>query len=333
MRLYFTKRLAPLFFAVACLLHLTCVAALAESWWMERLEEPLKPGVRFSECTFCPEMVVLPTGSFTMGAPLHESAEVYLFWFNAKPGKPVGVEAEGPEHQVVIDIPIAIGRNEVTLDEWWICVEEGGCSHKPSLRLATNIHRFVLSEPRHPVLNVSYQDILEYIDWLNKKTETNGYRLPTEAEWEYAAKAGSLTRYQQGDDLLPGQANVAFELNKEGGLYSPITDGKRYVSNPDDLGVPVTVDEMDTENAWGVRHMVGNALELTMSCWSERHIGLETSSSYLAEALRVAECDRVTKGGAFSASRFYARPANRGYAREESRSETTGFRLVRELGD
>lgn len=88
---------------------------------------------------------------------------------------------------------------------------------------------------------------------------------------------------------------------------------------------------LDAANAWGPRHMAGNVLEHTISCWSNRHLGLQTVSAYLADAQSTASCKRVPKGGSFGSSKEYARPANRGAAKETGRSPTTGFRIVKEL--
>ena len=285
------------------------------------------------DCADCPEMIVLPMGRFTMGAPLEESREVYLFWNNPKPnGEPMGMEQEGPEHEVIIDIPVAIGRNEVTREEWMACVNEGGCSHVPDPRIRKfGGGYYYADDPRHPVMDVSYIDIQEYVAWLNQKTGTSAYRLPTEAEWEYAARAGTQTRFAQGETLTLDQANIAIFRHADGSEYKFRDKGERYLSDPNNRNTPVPVDALDAANAWGLRHMSGNVLELTMSCWGSRHLGLPTSRAYLADAQENESCKRVTKGGAFNGSREYARPASRGTAKETTRSPQRGFRIVKEL--
>ena len=105
--------------------------------------------------------------------------------------------------------------------------------------------------------------------------------------------------------------------------------------------MPVPVDMLDAANAWGLRHMAGNVVEKTMSCWSDLQLDLNTSSAYLADAQQAESCGRaiggsivggrVVKGGAFGVSSEYARPANRGFASETSRTTTGGFRIVREM--
>ena len=275
----------------------------------------------FRECRNCPEMVVLPTGDFIFGAPLEESAYVYSLWNKPAPGEPVGLAHEGPEHRVTIDIPIAIGLNEVTRGEWMACVTDGGCSHTPDPSILTMTGNIYASDPRHPVIDVSYLDMLEYVAWLNHKTGTDAYRLPTEVEWEYAARAGTQTRFAQGEQLSPDQFNI--------GVFE--RQGDRSVAAPTNRSMPVIVDELDATNPWGLRHIAGNVIEQTMSCWTELHLGLATSSAYLAYTQDLQNCRRVVKGGSFGSSAEYARPANRGIAREESRSRTSGFRILREI--
>lgn len=276
----------------------------------------------FQECDACPEMIVLPLGRFTMGAPLEQSAHLWSLWNKPQEGVTPGWPHEGPMHEVEIDIPIAMGRNEVTREEWMACVAEGGCSHTPDPRIVKfPSGYYVADDPRHPVFDVNYFDMLEYIAWLNRKLGVDAYRLPTEAEWAYAARAGTDTRFAQGDSLTTDQANI--------GLF--YWEGERYVADPDNRPMPVTVDELDAANAWGLRHMAGNLLERTMSCWSERLLGLPTSSAYLAEAQRHATCRRVGKGGRYGSTADYARPANRGRRPEDSPSRRAGFRILREM--
>jgi len=297
-------------------------AATAEQRQVFTDARALAPLEVFQECADCPEMIVLPSGSFTMGAPLEESAAVYLLWNKPEPGDPIGWPHEGPEHEVIIDIPIAMGRNEVTYSEFLACVEDGGCSHTPDPGIRTLTGFVYADDPRSPVIDVSYLDMLEYVAWLNRITGTDAYRLPTEAEWEYAAYGGADTKFGQGDSLTTDQANI--------GIFHP--QGNRSYADADNRIMPVPVDMLDAANAWGLRHMTGNVLERTMSCWSERHLGLPTSSTYLADAQQADNCDyRVGKGGSYGSSVEYARPANRGIAREASRSRSVGFRIVREM--
>ena len=230
-------------------------------------------------------------------------------------------------HNVTIDLPIAMGRNEITVGEWKACVADGGCGgyEPPYFMLAGRRgkppERIELSD-RHPVLKVSYNDMQLYVAWLNEKVGANAYRLPTEAEWEYGARAGTQTPFAQGDELTTDQANF-------GGIDVP----ELVLEPPPGFkfrGYPVSVDDLEAANAWGLRHMSGNLIEKTMSCWSERHMDWPLSSIYLENALHTS-CDRVTKGGAYGATMDYARPAVRGRGPEDRRSNMMGFRIVRDL--
>ncbi|MEM9795030.1 MAG: formylglycine-generating enzyme family protein [Pseudomonadota bacterium] len=305
--------------ALILLLLAATAPALAETYTLSdgRTVETLET---FQECDVCPEMVVLPLGSFTMGAPLEESR--FLDLRRLPPGEPKGYAKEGPMHEVEIDIPIAMGRHEVTYDEWMSCVAEGGCNHTPPAEM--RIYGGMTDVTgRDPVLNVSYLDIQEYLRWLHAKVGTGAYRLPTEAEWEYAARAGTTTPFAQGDRLRRDQA--AFSL-----AATALSEGTP-LPDPEQFNEPVPVDALDAANGWGLRHMAGNATEKTMSCWSDRHLGLTSSSQYLANAHASAPCDRVSKGGSFAGNMYFARPANRGYCRENLTSRYTGFRLLREV--
>jgi formylglycine-generating enzyme required for sulfatase activity len=291
----------------------------------------LAPLDLFQECDACPEMIVLPLGSFTMGGPPGESRR-NIHW-DAGNIRPVTAEdpyiayQEGPLHTVTIDLRIAMGRNEITLGEWKSCVADGGCGgYMPPDHVLTAIQgqsptRFDLSD-RHPVIGVSYDDMQLYLDWLNTKAGTNVYRLPTEAEWEYAARAGTQTPFAQGEDLTSDQAN-----------FNGIATGEMLGMDRPDLltrGHPVAVDELDAANPWGLRHMSGNVIERTMSCWTNLHTEWPTSSIYF-EMAKVENCQRVTRGGTFAVGMDDVRVAIRGRVLQDRRSNISGFRITRDL--
>ena len=147
-------------------------------------EKALKPKDTFKECAHCPEMTVVPAGSFTMGSPTSE------------PGHSVD---ENPQHTVTIARPFAVGRFSVTFDEWDACVAEGGCNgYKPSDE--------GWGRGRRPVINVSWDDAKAYVAWLSKKTG-KPYRLLSGAEYEYATRAGTQTAYPWGDAIGTNNAN------------------------------------------------------------------------------------------------------------------------------
>jgi formylglycine-generating enzyme required for sulfatase activity len=139
-------------------------------------EKAAKPGSDFKECaTGCPTMVVVPAGKFMMGSPEGEKDRL---------------DREGPQHEVTIAKPFAVGKTEVTFAEWDTCVAASACQQPPS---------DTLDRSDRPVINVSWDDAKQYVAWLSRITGKE-YRLLAEAEWEYAARAGSQTRFSFGDD-------------------------------------------------------------------------------------------------------------------------------------
>ncbi|MDO6588682.1 MULTISPECIES: formylglycine-generating enzyme family protein [Rhodobacterales] len=282
----------------------------------------------FQECADCPEMIVMPLGSFMMGAILGESRNPFDIYGPDATGTVRGpdeiniIPSEHPRHQVVMDIPYAMARNELTYAEWMICVDAGGCSHSPDINVLTR-QGYVVIGPDHPVINVSYLDILEYVAWLNAQVGDDVYRLPTEAEWEYAARAGTTTRFAQGDDLTSDQANFSGRATEHlrRGQSMP------YLANQN---APIPVGELDAANTWGLRHMSGNVREYTLSCWSDEHLGLSSDSAYLADALGQTDCERrVAKGGAHNGAMDSLRLARRVRPENTTRRDFFGFRLIR----
>ena len=289
----------------------------------------IAPLEMFQECDVCPEMIALPLGEFMMGGPPGESRRNGHYdrngkWHPATPDNPYIAFQEGPVHEVTIDIPFAMGRNEITYDQWMACVNDGGCGgYEPQDYVVKFKAPNAKIIGKHPVITVSYLDALGYTDWLNSKVGMDVYRLPTEAEWEYAARAGTQTPYAQGEEVTTDQVNFL-------GSATEIMLGEE---RPDlvSRGKPVPVDELDAANAWGLRHMSGNVAEETMSCWSDTYAGWETSSLYLKKA-REPGCEwRVTRGGAYPAAMDYSRVANRGSGLEDSRSRVSGFRVLRDF--
>ena len=147
-----------------------------------------KPGETFKDCPECPEMVVVPAGSFIMGSPESEEGRTRF---------------EGPQHRVTFSRPFAVGKFSVTFDEWDACVADGGCDHyKPS---DSNWGR-----GKRPVINVSWNDAQAYISWLKRKTGRN-YHLLSEAQREYVTRAGTSSPYSWGSTISPSQANYDAE--------------------------------------------------------------------------------------------------------------------------
>ncbi|WP_208347953.1 formylglycine-generating enzyme family protein [Pseudaestuariivita rosea] len=318
--------------ALVTLLPISAVAQDNVSYTLSdgRTVQPLET---FRECDVCPEMIVMPLGSFMMGAIPGESRNPFDFYGDGATGRVRApdeiniIPSEHPRHRVQIDIPFAIGRNEVTHAEWMACVEGGGCTHNPDHTLFVFRRGGVALGPMHPVIDVSYWDIQEYVTWLNTQIGADVYRLPTEAEWEYAARAGTETRFAQGDELSADQANfsrAATEHVRQTIQQEPMT----HLTN---RRMPVRVDELDASNAWGLRHMSGNVREWTQSCSTEAHVGLATASAYLQLAQSQTTCRRTAKGGAFTTAMDGVRLASSTQPKESRRDYNLGFRIVRDL--
>ena len=157
---------------------------------------------------------------------------------------------------------------------------------------------------------------------MNGKVGSNVYRLPTEAEWEYAARAGTQTRFAQGDDLTANQANFARDLTEMVLLEErPDLVTRRH---------PVPVEELDAANPWGLRHMSGNALEMTMSCYIGTYPGWPKTSEWLTESVG-DNCHRAVRGGGYDSAIDILRVAWRTSTDVSSRTKHRGFRVVREL--
>ncbi|GAA6158427.1 formylglycine-generating enzyme family protein [Ruegeria sp. HU-ET01832] len=283
----------------------------------------------FQECDVCPEMIVLPVGEFLMGAPPGESKRNF-HWDKkgfrlATPEEPYIAHHEGPVHPVTIDMPIAMGRNEVTHDQWMACVNDGGCrGYIPGACTPRIDGPCIDIRGNYPVVDVSYLDGLAYTKWLNQKVGAEVYRLPTEAEWEYAARAGTQTPFAQGEEVTTDQVN----------FHGKPTEEMLGVKRPDlaRRGHPVRVDELDAENAWGLRHMSGNVSEVTLSCWGQKHEPWNLSSIYLQQAIET-DCEwQVGRGGAFWIAMDFSRVATRGRNYPDGRRMSAGFRVLRDFG-
>ena len=291
----------------------------------------------FQDCDVCPEMVEMPLGDFLMGAPKSEYASTpFYLGIAGDPPDPRAAEFflidEGPVHPVEIDVPFAIGRNEVTYDQWIACVSDGGCNgYAPDPTILTT-RADERSGPvfqaigNHPVMRISYLDAVAYTEWLNLKTGTEAYRLPTEAEWEYAARAGTKTMFAQGDDITPDQASFDHLIQADEASQLP---PETIVS-----GLPVPVEELDAANPWGLRHMSGNISELTSTCLTRPYEMWARSSTYLEETNNDSSCRRSVRGGAFSTPRHSTRVAARiSSFDDKTRFPSVGFRVVRNLSD
>ncbi|WP_168199140.1 formylglycine-generating enzyme family protein [Pseudorhodobacter turbinis] len=316
-----------LFFAVSFFLSVVAKAADDTIYYKLTNGQTVIPLEQFRECDLCPEMITLPLGSFMMGAKDGESRNPFdIYGKDAKmrrrgPDEINIIPFEHPRLSVTMDTPFAMGRNEVTSAEWMACIEAKACTYVPN-HWVLGLNGKKQLGPKHPVINVSYLDALDYVAWLNSMVGAEVYRLPTEAEWEYAARAGTETRFAQGDDLTAKQANFSRAGTEQlRGIPMPELENRR---------IPVPVDDLEAANVWGLRHMSGNVSELTQSCWSDEHLGLPTGSAYLAQSQ--VGCERqVSKGGSFRGGMDLARLAARTRPEKTYRDDDLGFRVLRQF--
>ncbi len=254
----------------------------------------MTPGSVFRDCDKCPEMVVIPVGQFHMGDVSGE-----------------GHESERPVHRVTIDYPFAVGKYEVTFDEWEACVAAGGCSHRPDDES--------WGRGTRPVINVSWEDAQEYGKWLSRKTG-QFYRLLSEAEWEYVARAGTTTKYWWGNVASHDYANYGKELNDYDCCGGLATGADRWVYT-----APVGSFQA---NAFGVFDTVGNVWEWVEDCWNDDYKGALTDGRvWMSLMCRL----RVVRGGSWYGLPESVRPANRYWGDPDDRVSNVGIRVARTL--
>jgi formylglycine-generating enzyme required for sulfatase activity len=255
-------------------------------------EHALKPKDSFKECEQCPEMVVVPAGSFTMSSPQSE---------------PKREPFEGSQHRVTISFPFAVGRFAVTFDEWDACVADGGCNgYKP------NDHGW--GRGRLPIINVSWNDAKAYVAWLSHKTGKS-YRLLSEAEREYITRAGTMTPFWWGSSISTQQANYNGNYVYNNGLKGEY----RQKTVPVDSFAP---------NPWGLYQVHGNVMEWAEDCWNDSYRGAPTDGS----AWTSGNCDRhVLRGGAWDSLPQFLRSADRRWDITARRFTIIGFRVGRTL--
>ncbi len=265
-------------------------------------ERGLKPKETFRECADCPEMVVVPAGSFTMGSPAGEKDRS---------------SDEGPQHDVRISRPFAVGKFHVTRDQFAAFVNETG--RDMSKRACSWRSPGFEQEGSHPVVCVSWDDANAYADWVAKKTG-KPYRLLSEAEWEHAARGrtspGAYPRFWFGNDEkdLCRHGNGWDQAAGNGG--APCNDGYRYTS-------PAGHYE---PNTFGLYDMSGNAWQRTADCYHDNYNNAPSDGS----AWTTGNCGgRVVRGGSWGNNPGSLRAANRN--RFTGEFNVVSFRLARTL--
>jgi formylglycine-generating enzyme required for sulfatase activity len=254
-------------------------------------ELTLKPKQTFKECTHCPEMVVVPPGEFDMGSRPGETDD------------PDSIKSENPRHRVTIASRFAVSVFEVTFAEWDACVARGGCDYSPGDQ---NWGR-----GKRPVLNISWYDALQYAAWISKETG-KPYMLLSEAEWEYAARAGSDTAYYWGDKIGQGNANC---------------DGCRSQWD-DKQTAPVG---SFAPNAFGLYDMIGNVFQWVEDCFHTSYDGEPPIDGSAWTMSCPTKEFRVVRGGSYiNYPQNIRAAARRGYSPGFT-VNYVGFRLKRAL--
>lgn len=238
-------------------------------------------------CDLCPAMLRIPAGEFEMGSPARDlDASQY----------------ERPAHRVRVRT-FEIGKYAVTFEQWDACVRDGGCSHQP-------LDHGWGRGPR-PVVDVSWNDAHQYVRWLNSKT-AGGFRLPTEAEWEYAARGGRTAVRYWGDGIDTNRANCdGCGSRWDNQRTAP---GGSFAANP-----------------FGLHDMLGNVWQWVEDCWHVSYSGAPRDGSAWT---RGGGCNaRVARGGGWNYTRRFIRSAGRDRFDASLRFYDLGFRVARSVPD
>jgi formylglycine-generating enzyme required for sulfatase activity/serine/threonine protein kinase len=232
---------------------------------------------KFTDCTSCPEMIVLPANNYTMGSNKGKANEM-------------------PQHNISIH-EFAISTTEITFVQWDKCYEEGICKHRPD--------DSQLGRGTQAVMNINIYDIGEFLKWLKIKTG-KAYHLPSESEWEYAARAGTTTNYSWGDSV--GINHVSCNGCNTTNDNKLINHIKNYPAN-----------------AFGLYDMHGNVWEWTQDCWHPNYSGAPSDN----EAWEPNDCNRVVvRGGSGGNKPEDLRSSNRGVMDASKRLNSLGFRVA-----
>jgi formylglycine-generating enzyme required for sulfatase activity len=280
---------------------------------------PAEAGRRFLDCDACPEMVVVPAGRFAIGSP---------------PGEAGRGEDEAPQREIRFDRPFAVGRYEVTRRQYEAFLKDsrhpvsGNCvtdRRKPghwAPDAETDFHDPGFKQTAdHPAACVSWNDAIAYVAWLNRRTRGE-YRLLTEWEWEYVARAGSATAYPWGPDIGDGCGHMngydRVILQAKGNLYDgetvPFADCSDGYLNTAPVG-------SFAPNAFGIHDMIGNVGEWVADC---------STASYAPET--VPDCSkRMVRGGSWGTQPRQLRSAERIRYRPTDVDDSIGIRVAKSL--
>jgi formylglycine-generating enzyme required for sulfatase activity len=286
---------------------------------------------RFADCDRCPEMVVVPPGQFTMGSlPTEQMEDADI--------------NEQPRQQVSIARPFAVGRFEVTLGQYRAFLAENAQHRMGSECIGTlnpdspadgwgDIPGRNYAAPgfaqddAHPVVCVSWDDAMAYVSWLSTQTG-HRYRLPTEAEWEYAARAGSQDSYTFGDD----ESRLCQYGNGADRPLNASWQPNRWCADGARIGTAAVGSYL--ANAFGLRDMHGNVHEWVEDCYFKDYSDMPEATRQSGAAMLRPDCGaRVIRGGCWAYSPGGLRSASREQWQASKRSYCVGFRVAMTLED
>ena len=281
------------FAAVAALIAGGCVFQPVEQFTpLQTFQDPMPGG------GLGPKMVVIPAGSFMMGPGADE---------------PFQLDYEKPRHRVAFSKPFAISQYEITFEEYDRFVKDTGY-RKPSDKGWGPEH---WGRTDTPVFDVSWYDAQRYVEWLSEQTG-HYYNLPSEAQWEYAARAGTTTAFTTGNCITTDQANYHGRYDFGDCPQSPLYRGK---TTPVGSFPP---------NAWGLYDVHGNIFEWTLDCWHTSYRGAPDDGTAWMNIGDNVNCQRrVLRGGSWSGRPQDIRSTARSHNDAEFKSIFIGFRVVR----
>ena len=312
----------------------------------ERRRRELEPGRRFRDCDGCPEMVVVPAGSFVMGSPSNEKDRYEDEYGDARR---LLADTEVPQHRVTIVDPFAVGVYEVTREEFAHFVRETGhsmayCYDPPIKSVATWKNPFPehpgsKTTDQHPVVCVRWDDAQAYVRWLSDKAG-HRYRLLSESEWEYVVRAGTSTARYWGE-------TESQQCVYENGLDLTIArDMKRYVRRDSEKrGMLASCDDGYVHtapvgsfeaNGFGLHDVLGNVSEWVQDCWHHNYAGApDDGRAWERDCYDLLGVMHVNRGGSYLGGNFGGlRATYRGSFPGNSphyRNSDLGFRVAREL--
>lgn len=273
----------------------------------------------FRDCqTYCPEMVILPPGKFTIGSPMNEVGR--------------GTD-ENPQKVVTIAYALSVGKYPVTRAEFAAFVEDTGwkigpCEHWEGksfvVEKGIDWSNTLQQTNQHPVVCVNWDDSQAYVQWLSRKTGKH-YRLLSEAEWEYAARAGTTTAWYWGNN----EANQCRYANGADLSAKASGVGAAGVVNCDDKFPYTSPVGSFQPNKFGLYDMAGNVGEWVADCYHDTYSDAPADGSAVESCLPKFHDARVMRGGAWNAIPAWLRSASRDVEVPSTRADTFGFRVAR----